>query len=448
MKKVITYGTYDLLHQGHVNLLRRAKELGDYLIVGVTADGFDWARGKINVQQSLMERIEAVKATGYADQISEEEYEGQKIDDIKRYGVDVFAIGSDWQGVFDYLNEFCKVVYLPRTQGISSSELRAEKNNLRMGLLGNSQFLSKFERESHYVNGLDIVAICTSDNNIPRLSENLQQLEFVTSDYNEMLSHVDAVYIISKPEQHYLQIKKALMMGKHVLCESPIVLSSSEYEELKAIAKSHHCILMDALRTAYSTAYSRLKVLAKSDVIGKIKSVDCSCTSLRDQEATNEERQHLWNSICSWGPNALLPIFQLLGTQYTHKYITSHIIDEDTMYDDFTKVAFVYPEAVASIKVGKGVKSEGELVISGTKGYIYVPAPWWKTDYFEIRREDATKNKRYFYQLDGEGIRYELVSFVKAIQTGREYSYISNEVSEAIIKVLEGYYKKEDFLNI
>ena len=135
MKKVITYGTYDLLHQGHVNLLRRAKELGDYLIVGVTADGFDWARGKINVQQSLMERIEAVKATGYADQIIVEEYEGQKIDDIKRYGVDIFAIGSDWQGVFDYLNEFCKVVYLPRTQGISSSELRAEKNNLRMGLL-------------------------------------------------------------------------------------------------------------------------------------------------------------------------------------------------------------------------------------------------------------------------------------------------------------------------
>lgn len=448
MKKVITYGTYDLLHQGHVNLLRRAKELGDYLIVGVTADGFDWARGKINVQQSLMERIEAVKATGYADQIIVEEYEGQKIDDIKRYGVDIFAIGSDWQGVFDYLNEFCKVVYLPRTQGISSSELRAEKNNLRMGLLGNSQFLSKFERESHHVNGLDIVAICTSDNNIPRLSENLQKLENVTSDYNEMLSHVDAVYIISKPEQHYLQIKKALMMGKHVLCESPIVLSSSEYEELKAIAKSHHCILMDALRTAYSTAYSRLKVLAKSDVIGKIKSVDCSCTSLRDQEATNEERKHLWNSICSWGPNALLPIFQLLGTQYTHKYITSHIIDEDTMYDDFTKVAFVYPEAVASIKVGKGVKSEGELIVSGTKGYIYVPAPWWKTDYFEIRREDATKNKRYFYQLDGEGIRYELVSFVKAIQTGREYSYISNEVSEAIIKVLESYYKKEDFLNI
>lgn len=448
MKKVITYGTYDLLHQGHINLLRRAKELGDYLIVGVTADGFDKARGKINVQQSLMERIEAVKATGYANQIIVEEYEGQKIDDIKRYDVDVFAIGSDWQGAFDYLNEYCEVVYLSRTEGISSSELRAEKNNLKMGMVGDSLFLSKFERESHYVNGLDIVALCTQESNIAKLPDNLRNLDYVTSDYEAMLDKVDSVYVLSKPELHYFQIKKALSLGKHVLCESPIVLTISEYNELKSIAREHRCILMDALRTAYSTAYSRLKVLAKSDVIGKIRSVDCSCTSLRDLDTTKEERMHLWNSICSWGPNALLPIFQILGTEYKFKYITSHLLDEDEMYDDFTKIAFVYPEAVASVKVGKGVKTEGELVISGSEGYIYVPAPWWKTDYFEIRFEDATLNKRYFYQLDGEGIRYELVSFVKAINSGRNYSYITENVSEAVIKILESYYKQEDFIKL
>lgn len=86
MIRVITYGTYDLLHKGHIRLLERAKELGDYLIVGVTADNFDRSRGKINVQQTLAERIEAVKATGLADEIVVEEYEGQKIDDIRRYG--------------------------------------------------------------------------------------------------------------------------------------------------------------------------------------------------------------------------------------------------------------------------------------------------------------------------------------------------------------------------
>ena len=126
MKKVITYGTYDLIHKGHIRLLERAKALGDYLVVGVTADNFDRARGKINVQQSLIERIENVRQTGLADEIIVEEYEGQKIDDIKRLGIDIFTVGSDWKGHFDYLNEYCKVVYLDRTQGISSSELRAE----------------------------------------------------------------------------------------------------------------------------------------------------------------------------------------------------------------------------------------------------------------------------------------------------------------------------------
>ena len=133
MVTVITYGTFDLLHHGHIRLLERAKTLGDYLIVGVTADDYDKTRGKINVQQSLMERIEAVRATGLADKIIVEEYEGQKIDDILRYNVDIFTVGSDWKGQFDYLDVYCKVIYLERTEGVSSSELRTEKNNLRVG---------------------------------------------------------------------------------------------------------------------------------------------------------------------------------------------------------------------------------------------------------------------------------------------------------------------------
>ena len=105
MTKVITYGTFDMLHLGHIRLLERAKSLGDYLIVGVTADDFDKERGKINVKQSLMDRVEAVKATGLADEIIVEEYQGQKINDIRNYEIDVFTVGSDWIGKFDYLNE-------------------------------------------------------------------------------------------------------------------------------------------------------------------------------------------------------------------------------------------------------------------------------------------------------------------------------------------------------
>lgn len=124
MKKVITYGTFDLLHEGHLNILRRAKALGDYLIVGVTTPKWDHERGKLNVHDSLEERISAVQATGYADEIITEDYAGQKIDDIVRYNVDIFVLGSDWAGKCDYLKEYCEVVYLPRTEGISSTMLR------------------------------------------------------------------------------------------------------------------------------------------------------------------------------------------------------------------------------------------------------------------------------------------------------------------------------------
>ena len=442
MKKVITYGTYDLFHYGHQRLLERAKALGDYLIVGVTADDFDKARGKINVQQSLMERMESVRATGIADEVIVEEYDGQKIDDIIRYGVDIFAIGSDWKGYFDYLKEYCEVVYLERTQGVSSTDLRAEKRELRLGLVGDVLLLNKFERESKYVNGIKITVLCANAEVKEKSSEVFSSVPYVTKDYEQILSYVDAVYIISKPQDHYKQIKLALQQGKHVLCESPITLEVSQWEELNTLAKDNKCVLMDAIRTAYSMAYYRMLLLIKSGRIGKVYSVDASCSSLRDEHLSHEELREKWNSINTWGPYAMLPIFQILGTNYDHKTITSHFEDLELCYDSFTKIAFVYPEAVASIKVGKGVKTEGELVVSGTTGYIYVPAPWWKMDYFEIRREDPTQNKRYFYQLDGEGIRYELVSFLKAIQDGRNnYSYIDDDVSWSIVRMVEDFYK-------
>ncbi len=442
MKKVITYGTYDMLHYGHIRLLERAKALGDYLIVGVTADGFDQARGKINVKQSLMERMEAVKATGIADEVIVEEYEGQKIDDILRYGVDIFAIGSDWEGYFDYLKEYCKVVYLERTKGISSTELRSEERALRIGLAGSQLgFLEKFAKESRFVNGVQVEGIWTPEHQKGELPELLAALPVVTTDYEELIEAVDAVFIVSKPEKHYWQIKMALENGKHVLCESPLSMTMAEWDELTALAEERELVLMDAIRTAYSTAYYRMLLLVKSGRIGEVVSVDASCSSLRNTDLRSDELSNAWNSICAWGPNALLPVFQLLGTDYKDKQIISKIEEGTDHYDSFTKISFVYPHAVASVKVGMGVKTEGELVISGTTGYVYVPAPWWKTDYFEIRREDPAQNKRYFYQLDGEGFRYEIVSFVKAINHGRHGNYISSDVSRAIVNVIDDYYQ-------
>lgn len=444
MKKVITYGTYDLLHYGHRRLLERAKALGDYLIVGVTADGFDQARGKINVKQSLMERMEAVKATGIADEVIVEEYEGQKIDDILRYGVDIFAIGSDWLGKFDYLNEYCEVIYLERTKGVSSTELRSEERALRIGLAGSQlNFLSKFAMESRFVNGVQVEGIWVPKDQKGQLVGTLSQLPVVTTDFDELIRAVDAVFVVSKPKEHYWQIKSALSAGKHVLCESPIAMTMTEWDELTSMAKDKNLVLMDAIRTAYSTAYYRMLLLVKSGRIGEVVSVDASCSSLRNEDLTPFELDNAWNSICAWGPNAMLPVFQLLGTEYKDRQIISKIVEGTEHYDSFTKISFIYPHAVASIKVGLGAKTEGELVVSGTTGYIYVPAPWWKTDYFEIRREDPTLNKRYFYQLDGEGFRYEIVSFVKAINHGYHGNYISSDVSKAFVREIEDFYRQD-----
>lgn len=446
MIKVITYGTYDLIHKGHIRLLERAKALGDYLIVGVTADSFDRERGKINVQQSLIERVEAVRATGLADEIIVEEYEGQKIDDIKRLSIDIFTVGSDWEGHFDYLKEFCKVVYLERTQGISSSEIRAEKCDMKIGLIGESPILNKIERESQYVNGLSISGVYSRDKTC--FSAELKKLTSYNS-LDTLLDNSDGVYIISTPKHHYDDIKSALSKGKHVLCESPVTICEEKLTELYAIAKGNNCILMDSLKTAYSLAYYRLCLLAKSGIIGKIVSVDATCTSLYNVEINNDSMlSSIWNSVCAWGPTALLPVFQLLGTAYSSKTITTHLLREDLDYDTFTKISLIYPHAVASIKVGQGVKSEGELIISGTKGYIYVPAPWWKTDYFEVRYENPAENKRHFYPLEGEGLRYELVSFLKSISNGNNYSYIDNNISKAIVKIIQDFYERKDTILI
>ena len=418
MVKVITYGTYDLLHYGHIRLLERAKELGDYLIVGITADGFDMTRGKINVQQSLMERIEAVRKTGIADEIIIEEYEGQKIDDIIKYDVDIFTVGSDWVGKFDYLNEYCKVVYLDRTEGISSSEIREAKSEISLGLAGSSSFVEKVAKESEYVNGIKVFG--------------------VSSDFNNIVDNVDAVYIRTCPENHYDQIKSAIERGKNILCESPISLKKQQTKELFELADEKKVVLFEALKTAYSTAYCRLLLLVKSGLIGEVVSVEATCTSL--------SVDHNWSGIHEWGPTALLPVFQILGTEYFKRDIVVKL--DENKKDLFTKIDFVYKNAVASIKFGNGVKSEGDLIISGTKGYLYVPAPWWKTDYFEVRFEDANNNKRYFYQLDGEGIRYELVSFIKAISRGQKYTNIDREISLEISDIMDACKNLDETLYI
>lgn len=438
MKKVITYGSFDLFHFGHQRLLERAKALGDYLIVGVTSDDYDRTRGKINASQSIAERIASVKATGLADEIIIEEYDGQKIDDIKRYNVDIFTVGDDWKGQFDYLDKYCKVIYLERTKGISSTEIRSENRNTNLGIIGDSiPFFKRILNEAKFVNGINITSIYCEKSTSLKQEKNLELKSYV--NFEDLLKNVDSIYIKSSYQTRYKYIKGALQAKKHVLYESPACLDSKEFEELTSLAKANNCILMEAIRTAYSTAYKRLSLLAEIGKIGEILSIDTTCTNMKRNDP------EVFASMYEWGPNALLPIFQILGVDYKKREIISRTSKEQ---DIFSRINFIYPHATASATVAEGAKSEGELIITGTKAYIYVPAPWWKTEYFELRYEDQTKNKRYYYQLEGEGIRYELVEFLQAIKDEKDNPRIEKQVSAEICKVMNAFKNREDLVEI
>lgn len=438
MIKVITYGTYDLLHHGHIRLLERAKALGDYLVVGVTSDDFDKVRGKINVQQSLMERIEAVKNTGLADEIVVEEYPGQKIDDIVNMGIDIFTVGSDWVGYFDYLNEYCKVVYLDRTKGVSSSEERAKKRLVRIGMYGDPNLadFTKYRRECDFVNGAELIGISYEEGKKPQNKED-DIVVRLYDDYDQLLDASDAVYLGTDPKNRYKQIKHAIEKGKHILCKTPIALKESEALELFSLAREKEVVLMGALKTAYATAYKRLILLAKSGFIGRIVHINVACTQLEDAKKNGSLN---WPGMCTWSPFGVLPVFQLFGTDYENISFVSCMMDEKADIDAFTKIELKYPDETATVTVGKGIKFEGELIIAGTKGYIYVPAPWWKTDYFEIRYEDQEEKKRYFYQLEGEGIRFEIAAFVKNICDNPRSIPLSDDILSGMSRVVEDYY--------
>lgn len=446
MTKVITYGTYDLLHQGHINLLRRAKELGDYLIVGVTSDSFDRGRGKLNVRNNVLERIEAVKATGYADEVIIEDYLGQKIDDIQKYDVDIFAIGSDWVGKFDYLKEYCKVVYLPRTEGISSTMLREESQDIyRIGIIGSGRIANRFVPESKVVNGANVVAVLNPDAAESELFAKKHGIEAFT-DYKEFIDKVDAVYIASPHLTHCDYIKRSLLSRKHVLCEIPFTLKKEEALELYHMAEEKNLVLMEASKTAFCPAFGHIITLVKSGIIGDVVDVKASLSKMVEPPTRELDPSQAGGAMTEHASLTLMAIIKLLGLDW--KDIDFHTKRENGV-DIYTKGVINYPHATSSFTLGIGVKTEGNLVISGTKGYVYVPAPWWLTDYFEVRYEDQTKNKKYFYSYDGEGLRYEIQEFLSMIVNDRRSCYkLRRRESVAIAEIIEMYRNGENVTEI
>lgn len=444
MKKVITYGSFDLFHKGHYKLLERAKKLGDYLIVGITTEHYDESRGKMNVIDSLLERIENVKKTGFADEIIIEDHAGQKVEDILKYNIDIFTVGSDWTGVFDYLKSYCEVVYLERTKDISSSLIREQKFGIiKMGVIGTGRIANRMVPEAKYVSGINIEAVYNPNLEHAQKFADKFQLEAAYNNLDDFFNRIDAVYIASPHETHYEYIKQALISKKHVLCEKPMVLSKKEAEELFEIAKENKIVLIEAIKTAYSPGFIELLDFARSGAIGIIRDIDACFTKLEGKDTRELTDLVYGGAFLELASYTMLPVVKIFGTKY--KDVKFKTITSENGLDIYTKAEFVYEQGFATSKNGLGVKSEGELIISGTDGYIKVEAPWWKTKHFEICYEDIRRNERHSMKFLGDGIRYEISDFVTAIRFGKNLEFKLNKYESIFFaEIMEKFLQEQN----
>ena len=440
MKKIITYGSFDLFHEGHYKLLKRAKELGDYLIVGVTTEHYDRQRGKLNLVDPIMTRIQNVKDTGFADEIIVEDHEGQKIEDIQKYGIDTFVLGSDWVGKFDYLKQYCKVVYLDRTPNISSTIIRGDILQLvRIGIVGTGRVARRFCNETKYVSGVEAVSAYNPNKDGLHSFTAEFSINAFSDDYDEFLESVDAVYVASPNETHADYVRRALEAGKHVLCEKPMTFTYQEAIELYALAKTREVVLMEGIRAAYLPGFQHLLNVVSNGTIGEVCDIEACFTRIGDPNSREMSDARYGGAFMEYGSYTMLPIFKLLGFDYEDVIIDS-ILGEGGI-DRFTKVGFRYKDSMATSRTGAGVKSEGQLVISGTQGYILAQSPWWLIRSFDVRYEDESRVDHYEAPFVGtSGFRYEIAEFMDKINGtgGKDYKLTADE-SIAMAKVVEKF---------
>ena len=427
MKKVITYGTFDLFHKGHYNIIKRAKALGDYLIVGVTSESFDIERGKLNVRDSLITRIENVRKTGLADEIIIEEYQGQKVSDIIKYDIDILVVGSDWRGKFDYLKNYCDVIYLERTKNISSTKLRSEGIIFNIGVVTDSIEDNDFVQESKYVSGIHVERVFSEEQEVAQRFCDKYVLDSCWNDYGEFLSDVDIVYVKTGLNKRAEYIETALKHGKYVISDSPMTLSSDRLRRLFELARENNVVLIERMTLVYLRAFNQLVWLVHSNLVGDLVSVKCSI-SQDDFDGGRTFNETVCTAICA--------VLKLLGKncqEVRTNAVRNH--DGEFVYD---MISMKYENALATIEIGTTVDIENELVIIGSNGRVTIPNDWWNTGYFEANISGKEFLKRYSFNFEGNGFRYLLQELMIMIGDKRtECTRLFYDESVKIIEILE-----------
>lgn len=427
MKRVITYGTFDLFHKGHYNIIKRAKALGDYLIVGVTSESFDIERGKLNVRDSLIKRIENVRRTGLADEIIIEEYQGQKVSDIIKYDIDVLVVGSDWRGKFDYLKNYCDVVYLERTKNISSTKLRSEGVIFNMGIVTDDIKDNDFVQESKYVSGIHVERVFSGNPETAQEFCDKFELGSCWSDYDQFLSDVDIVYIKTSLSKRAEYIERALKQGKYVISDSPLTLSSEKLRYLFEVARENNVVLIERMTLVYLRAFNQLVWLVHSNLVGNIVSVKCAI-SQDDFEGGKSFNETVSSALCA--------VMKLLGKDCL-EVNTNAVTDEQGKFV-YDMITMKYKNALATIEIGTTVDVEDELVIIGSNGRVTIPNDWWNTGYFEANISGKEFLKRYSFNFEGNGFRYLLQELMIMIRDKRtECTRMFYEESVRLLEILE-----------
>ncbi|MCI7469059.1 MAG: Gfo/Idh/MocA family oxidoreductase [Lachnospiraceae bacterium] len=302
---------------------------------------------------------------------------------------------------------------------------------VRIGVIGSGNIAARFIKEASYVSDVQVTAIYNPHiDSARRLSP-----ELATDDWNFFIKKIDAGYIAVPHLAHMTYVKQLVHDRKHILCEKPMSLSFEELRQVSESAAHDGLVCMEALKTAYAPGF--LQLLRDVKKIGRIFEVDAAFTKLMQPNGSRVFRKDCaGGSFTELASYTLLPVALILGT--SPQEIRFHTFyGDDSEVDIYSKAILMYDNAVADIRVGIGAKTEGNLVVTGSKGYILAPSPWWLTKQYDICFEDRTKNIHVEAPFDGDGLRYEIQEFVRLIEAGETVPQKMQEVSLFMAKVME-----------
>lgn len=315
--------------------------------------------------------------------------------------------------------------------------------NMRIGIIGTGRIAARFADTA--LTGIESTYIsCVYNPREESAVRFIQQhnIQACTADWDEFVDNIDAAYVASPHETHYEYSRKLLLSGKHVLCEKPAALKKEQVRELIDIAQNNQLVYMEALKTAYCPGYKALIQIAESGRIGRIVEVEAAFSRLTPLNTREYKDDDCNGSFLEFGSYTLLPVLTLLGCEYDD--VTFRTVRAQNGVDAYTK-AFIeykdeYIDKTAIVKTGLGAKTEGQLVVTGTNGYILAKSPWWLTKEFEVRYENPGKIERYRFGYEGTGLCYEVREFVHRIKNNDKKTVdISDNISIAMAGVMERF---------